>query len=61
MSLNDYIGKTLKPWPILVDHYTPQKQEHDTVMDFVVISFSNPIELTFVDKIESEPHILKEV
>ena len=22
MSLNDCIGKTLKPWPILVDHYT---------------------------------------
>lgn len=21
MSLNDCIGKTLKPWPILVDHY----------------------------------------
>ncbi len=21
MSQNDYIGKTLKPWPILVDHY----------------------------------------
>ncbi|WP_212575511.1 hypothetical protein, partial [Vibrio cholerae] len=20
---NDYIGKTLKPWPILVDHYKP--------------------------------------
>ena len=22
MNQNDYIGKTLKPWPILVDHYT---------------------------------------
>ena len=22
MSLNDCIGKTLKPWPILVDHYS---------------------------------------
>lgn len=22
MSQNDCIGKTLKPWPILVDHYT---------------------------------------
>lgn len=22
MSQNDYIGKTLKQWPILVDHYT---------------------------------------
>ncbi|MBY8114030.1 HNH endonuclease [Vibrio fluvialis] len=22
MSLNDCIWKTLKPWPILVDHYT---------------------------------------
>ncbi len=22
MSQNDYIGKTLKPWPILVEHYT---------------------------------------
>jgi mannose-6-phosphate isomerase len=21
MNQNDYIGKTLKPWPILVDHY----------------------------------------
>jgi hypothetical protein len=29
-------------------------------MDFVAISFSNPIELTFADKIESEPHMLKE-
>lgn len=25
MSLNDCIGKTLKPWPILVDHYTQDK------------------------------------
>lgn len=24
MSQNEYIGKTLKPWPILVDHYTNQ-------------------------------------
>ncbi|CAK2534784.1 conserved hypothetical protein [Vibrio crassostreae] len=22
MNQNDYIGKTLKPWPILVDHYS---------------------------------------
>uniref|UniRef100_UPI000CAEC0F1 hypothetical protein n=1 Tax=Vibrio vulnificus TaxID=672 RepID=UPI000CAEC0F1 len=22
---NDYIGKTLKPWPILVDHYISDK------------------------------------
>ncbi len=26
MSQNDCIGKTLKPWPILVDHYIPQNQ-----------------------------------
>ncbi|CAH1539749.1 hypothetical protein THZG08_730015 [Vibrio owensii] len=25
MSQNDYIGKTLKPWPILVDHYSEQR------------------------------------
>ncbi|MCC4238480.1 hypothetical protein LL266_18630 [Vibrio anguillarum] len=25
MNQNDYIGKTLKPWPILVDHYNIQR------------------------------------
>lgn len=25
MSQNDCIGKTLKPWPILVDHYSLDK------------------------------------
>ncbi len=24
MNQNDYIGKTLKPWPILVDHYSSE-------------------------------------
>ncbi len=28
MSQNDCIGKTLKPWPILVDHYTAEKINH---------------------------------
>jgi transposase len=27
MNQNDYIGKTLKPWPILVDHYMKGLQE----------------------------------
>jgi hypothetical protein len=26
MSLNDCIGKTLKPWPILIDHYNRTHQ-----------------------------------
>ncbi|XAG09953.1 hypothetical protein NM432_18635 (plasmid) [Vibrio metschnikovii] len=26
MSQNDCIGKTLKPWPILVDQYTPSER-----------------------------------
>ncbi|SJN60066.1 cyclic 3',5'-adenosine monophosphate phosphodiesterase [Vibrio ruber DSM 16370] len=33
MSLNDYIGKTLKPWPILVDHYIQISDIHFCIED----------------------------
>ncbi|EGR1057175.1 hypothetical protein EFU43_18375 [Vibrio cholerae] len=49
MSQNDCIGKTLKPWPILVDHYklTPQTasesyikvQAAERIMDDLGIDF----------------------
>ncbi len=29
MSQNDCIGKTLKPWPILVDHYSFTKEAQE--------------------------------
>ncbi|MDK2676735.1 hypothetical protein [Vibrio vulnificus] len=40
MSQNDYIGKTLKPWPILVDHYKAIDNQHPSITeeDFVFAS-----------------------
>ncbi len=36
MSLNDCIGKTLKPWPILVDHYSLMN-EHSSMQNGKVV------------------------
>ncbi|MGR5237934.1 TonB-dependent receptor plug domain-containing protein [Vibrio alfacsensis] len=35
MSQNDYIGKTLKPWPILVDHYSERYYRDMTTSDWI--------------------------
>ena len=36
MSQNVYIGMTLKPWPILLDHYS-QIEDHKNAMKGVSI------------------------
>ncbi|MEZ8704619.1 hypothetical protein AB6D74_22650, partial [Vibrio cyclitrophicus] len=35
----DYIGKTLKPWPILVDHYT----YYDRIQTLQLINWIKPL------------------
>ncbi|MGR2840884.1 hypothetical protein ABMX64_22915 [Vibrio vulnificus] len=38
MSQNDYIGKTLKPWPILVDHYIQPGSKIEVLLDVLAIN-----------------------
>ncbi|OOX35347.1 hypothetical protein BJL83_24215 [Vibrio parahaemolyticus] len=41
MSQNDCIGKTLKPWPILVDHYSTQHSELRQCLDQYISEHDN--------------------
>jgi len=36
MSQNVYIGMTIKPWPILLDHYTPLNSHSSNGTDMVL-------------------------
>ncbi|GIB80001.1 cation:proton antiporter regulatory subunit [Vibrio cholerae] len=57
MSQNDCIGKTLKPWPILVDHYTERgqtqygievKSEYSFKLMDIFIDFKQKTESTII-------------